>query len=49
MTVRQNMSTADLVWRGLESIPGFSEELRKAEADLKAGKGVPFSEVRRGR
>ena len=38
-----------MVWRGLESVPGFNKELRQAEKDLKAGKGTPFKEIRRER
>lgn len=38
--------TGDEVWQKLEAAPGFSEELRRAEADLKAGKGTPFRLLR---
>jgi len=30
------------VWGYLESIPGFNEDLRKAETDLEAGRGVRY-------
>lgn len=48
-TAPESKSASSMVWRGLESLPGFSEELRQAEADLKAGRGVRFDEVRRSR
>jgi hypothetical protein len=48
-TAPETKSTSAMVWRGLEASPGFSEELRQAEKDLKAGKGVPFREIRRER
>jgi hypothetical protein len=48
-TAPETQSASAMVWRGLESLPGFSDELRQAEADLKAGRGVRFSEVRRSR
>ena len=35
----------EMVWARLEAEPGFSDELRQAEADIKAEKGTPFSEV----
>ena len=30
------------VWGHLESIPGFTEELRAAESDLEAGRGIRY-------
>lgn len=48
-TAPESQSASAMVWRGLESLPGFSEELQEAERDLNAGKGVRFSEVRRSR
>lgn len=48
-TAPESKSASAIVWRGLESVPGFSDELRQARADLKAGKGTPFSEIRRER
>lgn len=48
-TAPETKSASAVVWRGLESIAGFSEELEQADSDLKAGKGVPFREVRRRR
>jgi hypothetical protein len=30
------------VWGHLESIPGFTEELREAESDLEAGRGMRY-------
>lgn len=48
-TAPESKSASSMVWRGLESLPGFSKELRQAEADLKAGRGVRFDEVRRSR
>lgn len=32
------------VWSKLEATPGFNEGLRQAEADLEAGKGIPFTD-----
>ena len=37
---------AEVVWRHLESQSGFNEDLRQAEADLAAGKGIPYSTTR---
>jgi hypothetical protein len=48
-TAPETKSASSMVWRGLESLPGFSDELRQAEADLNAGRGVRFAEVRRSR
>lgn len=48
-TAPETKSASSMVWRGLESLPGFSDELRKSEVDLKAGRGVRFDEVRRSR
>ena len=33
---------AHAVWQKLERMPGFNADLRRAEADLAAGHGVPF-------
>jgi hypothetical protein len=33
---------ARLVWRDLERTPGFNEDMRKAEADLAAGRWFRF-------
>src|SRR5688500_9566279 len=44
-TAPESQSVSAIVWRGMESTPGFNEELRQARADLEAGKGTPFREV----
>jgi hypothetical protein len=48
-TAPESKSQSAMVWRGLEATPGFSDELRRAQADLKAGRGTPFREIRRER
>lgn len=48
-TAPKSKSVSTMVWRGLESLPGFNRELRQAEKDLADGKGTPFREVRRRR
>lgn len=35
------------VWAAMEMQPGFNEAMRKGEADLAAGRGTPFQEIRR--
>lgn len=35
------------VWRGLESTPGFNEELSQARHDLAQGKGMSWRDIRR--
>lgn len=39
-TAPESESVSAAVWRYLESIPGFNEDLRTAEEDLAAGRGV---------
>jgi hypothetical protein len=46
-TAPESKSLSGAVWGYLESIPGFNEDLRQAEADLAAGRGVPFEPTRR--
>jgi hypothetical protein len=41
-TAPESQSLSAAVWGYLESIPGFTDDLREAEADLEAGRGVPF-------
>jgi hypothetical protein len=36
----ESKSVSAAVWTYLESIPGFNEDLRQAEEDLAAGRGV---------
>ena len=38
----ESRSVSAGVWDSLESIPGFTEDLRAAEADLEAGRGVRY-------
>lgn len=45
-TAPESKSLSSAVWGYLEEIPGFNEGLREAEADLAAGKGVPFRDRR---
>lgn len=44
-TAPESKSVSTAVWSYLESIPGFNDDLRKAEQELEAGKGVRY-EVR---
>jgi hypothetical protein len=46
-TAPETRSLSHAVWGFLESQPGFNEDLRQAEADLAAGRGVPFKDDRR--
>lgn len=39
-TAPESESVSAAVWMYLESIPGFDEDLRQAEEDLAAGRGV---------
>ncbi len=39
-TAPESKSVSAAVWTYLESIPGFNEDLRQAEEDLAAGRGV---------
>lgn len=41
-TAPESHSLSAAVWAHLEGIPGFNEGLREAEADLEAGRGIPF-------
>jgi hypothetical protein len=41
-TTPESGSSAATVWGHLESIPGFTEELRAAESDLDAGRGMRY-------
>jgi hypothetical protein len=41
-TAPESTSLSAAVWGYLESTPGFNEDLRQAEADLKADRGVRF-------
>lgn len=41
-TAPESKSLSAAVWSHLESIPGFNEDLRQAEADLDAGQGVRY-------
>jgi hypothetical protein len=38
---------AAAVWAKLEADPEFNEAMRRGEADLAAGRGTPFREIRR--
>ena len=42
-TTPESGSSATAVWGHLESIPGFTEELRAAESDLEAGRGMRYA------
>lgn len=44
-TAPKSKSLSAAVWESLESIPGYTADLRAAEADLAAGRGVRY-EVR---
>jgi hypothetical protein len=41
-TAPESRSVSAGVWDSLESIPGFNEDLRVAEADLEAGRGARY-------
>jgi hypothetical protein len=40
-----NDGCGELLWAHMEAQPGFSEELRQAEAELAEGRGTPFHEA----
>jgi hypothetical protein len=42
LTTPESDSSPAAVWGHLESIPGFTEELRAAESDLEAGRGMRY-------
>lgn len=48
-TAPESKGVSTMLWRGLESVPGFNKELRQAEKELADGKGTPFGEVYRRR
>jgi hypothetical protein len=41
-TAPESKSVSAAVWTYLESIPGLNEDLRAAETDLEAGRGVRY-------
>lgn len=41
-TAPESQSVSAGVWGSLESIPGFTEDLRTAEKDLESGRGVRY-------
>lgn len=46
---RERVSPTTIVWMYLDSLPNLTEELHQAEADILAGKGTPYRELRSDR
>lgn len=40
------MPSTETVWSVLETLPGYTEELKQARAELEGGKGAPFRDIR---